>query len=1015
MRNQTAAVVDESSGISECLDRLAARKREGRPVSTYRLQMHGGFGFETARKLIPYLHDLGISHCYSSPILKARTGSLHGYDITDHNQFNPEIGSEQEFERWVATLKEHGMGLVLDIVPNHMGVGHGTNPWWQDVLEHGRASPYADFFDIDWNPIKPELRNKVLLPILGEPYGEELEQGRIRLHYEQGRFFLTYYDRSLPLDPQTIPIIFEGLGDLHKRGSQGSHPDPAQLWELEDILHRLQALPSHDSTDPRVAEQRRMDARQLLHQLQSLVQGSEAAREIVAGAVSAANGQPGNSRSFDTLHHLLERQAYRLALWRVSAEEINYRRFFDINDLVGLRMENPQVFAATHRLIRQLLANGSISGLRVDHPDGLFNPRQYFTRVQMLYAASQCCGPDSSGPVAENGIEQTVQEIFSQHDWIHRQAPLYVALEKILEPGEELPQEWPVDGTSGYDFAHAVNGIFVDRRNVRSFTNLYRRFIDGGVDPDQLVYESKKLIMNSALASEVTVLSHRLDEISSKDRRARDFTRKALADAIRETIACFPVYRTYIDERGDLTDRDRGYIVEAIVRAKRRNPSTPAAVYDFLRDILLLKTPDPNNHRTDAYRDRLYFTLKFQQLTGPVMAKGMEDTVCYVYNRLVSLNEVGGSPKQFGISVDDFHHENLQRAENWPNSMLATSTHDTKRSEDVRARLNILSEMPREWSAEVMRWRRMNRARKRVLGDGRSVPDHNEEYLLYQTLVGTWPWSGAGADEHQSYVRRMQAYMNKAVHEAKVNLSWINPNPEYSAALEEFIARILQHHAHGRPNVFLQSMEQFASRIALYGAMNSLSQTVLKITSPGVPDIYQGNELWDFSLVDPDNRRPVDFETRKRLLSGLKSVGSAEPLRLCQELLSEYPDGRIKLWTTMRALCFRRNHPDLFRRGTYVPLYASGERQEHMVAFSRSRDSEVAIVAVPRLIYRLCGGELRPPLGDLWGNTELLAPPGAGKRLENIFTGEIHEVSARHTLSCRELFGRFPVALLAGY
>ncbi len=1014
MRNQPAAVVDESSGISECLDRLAARKRESRPISLYRLQMHGGFGFEAARQLVPYLQALGISHCYASPILKARVGSLHGYDITDHNQINPEIGSEEEFERWVASLKEHGMGLVLDIVPNHMGVGHGTNPWWQDVLEHGRASPYADFFDIDWNPIKPELRNKVLLPILGKPYGEELEQGCFRLHYEHGKFFVTYYDRPLPLDPQTVPAIFEPLGDLRPRLGQAGHPDPAQIWELEDILHRLQGLPLHDCTDPRIAEQRRRDAGQLLRQLDSLAQGSEGVRKTVGEAVALANGQPGNSRSFDVLHHLLERQAYRLALWRVSAEEINYRRFFDINDLVGLRMENPQVFAATHKLIRRLLGKGSISGLRVDHPDGLFNPRQYFTRVQMLYAASQCCGPEPSGSVAENGIEQSVQEIFGQHDWIHRQAPLYVAVEKILQPGEDLPEEWPVDGTSGYDFTHAVNGIFIDQRNLRSFTNLYRRFIGGGVDPDQLVYESKKLIMNSALSSEVTVLSHMLDDISSKDRRARDFTRKALTDAIRETIACFPVYRTYIDERGEITERDHSYIVEAIVRAKRRNPSTPGAVYDFLRDILLLKTPDSDNHWTDAYRDRLYFTLKFQQLTGPVMAKGLEDTVCYIYNRLVSLNEVGGSPREFGISVDDFHRKNLHRAENWTYSMLATSTHDTKRSEDVRARVNVLSELPREWSAEAMRWRRMNRARKRVLGDGRSVPDANEEYLLYQTLVGTWPWPGAGAQEHESYVRRIQAYMNKAVHEAKVNLSWINPNPEYTAALEEFIARILQRHAHGRPNLFLQSIERFASRVGFYGAMNSLSQTVLKVASPGVPDIYQGNELWDFSLVDPDNRRPVDFESRRRLLEELKSAGPGEMLRLCDELVQEYRDGRIKLWATMRALRFRRDHPDLFRHSAYIPLYASGERQEDLIAFARSTDSELAIVAVPRLVYRLCGGELRPPLGDVWGNTELLAPPGAGKRLENIFTGEILEVSARHTLSCRELFSRFPVVLLAG-
>ena len=1005
MRASPAPVVLEVSGLSECLDRLAANPHANRPLGTYRLQFHRDFRFEDARHLVPYLHQLGITHCYSSPILRARPGSRHGYDIEDHNQINPEIGTLEEFHAFVAELKSHDMGLVLDIVPNHMGVGHGSNPWWQDVLQNGRSSKYAGFFDIDWEPFKTELRDKVLLPLLGEPYGEALEQGLIRLEYREGRFFVTYYDKRLPVDPQTIPLIFKSLGDLRSR----FNGDAAQSHELEEVLRSLRMLPPHNTVDPALVRQRQEQVAEVTRQLSELIERSPLVRQIVDEALRAMNGKPGDDRSFDPLHQLLEAQAYRLALWRVSAEEINYRRFFDINDLVGLRMENPEVFAATHKLIRQLLANGSVEGLRIDHPDGLFNPRQYLTRLQMLYAASQCCGPEPHPPLAENGIEVRVQETFGRHDWLGR-APLYVVGEKILEPGEELPQEWPLDGTSGYDFLNQVNGIFIDRRNARALTNVYRRFTGGALDADQLIYESKKQIMQTALASEVTVLTHMLDEISSTDRKARDFTRKALSDAIRETIACFPVYRTYIDERGEITDRDRAYIGEAIARAKRRNTASAWAVFDFLRDILLLGNGGADRW-TEGYRKRLHVTLKFQQLSGPVMAKGLEDTVCYVYNRLISLNEVGGSPKQFGISVDDFHRANLRRAERWPFSLLATSSHDTKRSEDVRARIDVLSEMPKQWSSEVLHWRRLNRARKRPLADGRTVPDLNEEYLLYQTLVGSFPFDFSA--EREDYTRRIRDYMFKAVHEAKVNLSWINPNQEYSDALQGFVERVLSLPLHGRHNQFLERLEKFASAIAFFGAMNSLAQVLLKITSPGVPDLYQGTELWDFSLVDPDNRRAVNFELRCKLLAELEASARSAPLPdLCEELARTYQDGRIKLWATSRALNFRREHASLFRTGSYMPLFASGEKQEHVCAFARSEGHEAALVAVPRLPYELSGGEQRSPTGEIWGNTELSAPQGASI-LRDVFTGKEFQPSARGTVLCRELFAHFPLALLA--
>jgi (1->4)-alpha-D-glucan 1-alpha-D-glucosylmutase len=1006
-------VVSDNAGLSECLDRLAAEKRYNRPGALYRLQFHAGFRFEDARRLVPYLHALGVTHCYASPILKARAQSKHGYDIIDHNEVNPEIGTEEEFRALVRELRARQMGLVLDIVPNHMGVGYGGNPWWQDVLENGRASEYAEFFDIDWEPVKAELRNKLLIPILGDAYGEELEQGRIRLNQENGRFFLTYYDKVLPVDPQTIPMIFETLGDLRTQAPEIT-PSDAERSELENVLFNLRQLPRHDVAEAELAQRRRREIPELKQRLRELLERSGKVRALVAEAVRRANGEPGNARSFDALHRLLEAQAYRLAYWRVSAHEINYRRFFDINDLIGLRMENPQVFAATHRLLRRLLAEGSISGLRLDHPDGLLNPVQYFTRLQMLYAASQCSGPDPQPPLADNGIEIPVQEIFAQHDWIHEQAPLYVLVEKILEPGEELPQNWPVDGTVGYDFLRLVNGIFIDKRSERAFSNIYRRFIGGPVDLETLIYESKKKIMLSALSSEVTVLSHMLEEISSTDRRARDFTRPLLTDAIREAIACFPVYRTYIDERGNVSERDRMYIEVAVGRAKRRNPATSGLLFNWLRDILLLQTREFAG--PEWHRQRLRFTLKFQQLTGPVMAKGLEDTVCYVYNRLVSLNDVGCTPAEFGITVDEFHRGNRERLKRWPFSLLTTSTHDTKRSEDVRARINVLSEMPKLWSAQVMRWRRLNRGRKKALGDGRVVPDFNEEYLLYQVLVGAWPLELGSKSDREHFLSRIRQYMNKAVHEAKVNLSWVNQDPEYVAALEAFVTRILQPGTASRPNLFLQDLERFVPAVAFFGAMNSLSQTLLKITAPGVADMYQGTELWDFSLVDPDNRREVDFELRRRRLEELShraNEGESSLLpRLCEELLENWRDGRIKLWTTLRALNFRRARAPLFRSGSYLPLPGAVEKEEHIVAFAREYKGSAVVAAVPRLSYELMSGQMRPPIADAWGNAELVLPPGYTEFV-NVFTGEMLASSNGRTLLGREVFAHFPVALLA--
>ncbi len=1009
MARNSPVLTKQPFGLSHCLERLAAEKHNAVPFSTYRLQLNNSFHFTDARKLVPYLCKLGISHCYSSPILKARAGSQHGYDIIDHNQLNPEIGTEEEFRALVAELKARGMGLVLDTVPNHMGVGHGSNPWWQDVLQNGRASAYADFFDIEWDPVKPELRSKVLIPILGEPYGTELENGRIKVHFEFNGFVVQYFDKILPTDPQTIPLIFASARDLLP--ANGEKPGPA-LAELTALINALGRLPGNYVTDPDQARRRRREMPPLLDQLRRLAADSSDVRSQIDHAVQALNGIPGDSRSFDALHDFLEAQVYRLAFWRVSGEEINYRRFFDINDLVGLRMEDPRVFAETHKLIRKFLGENLISGLRIDHPDGLLNPSQYFVRLQRLHAASQCLGSSPEAPLADDGIEMAIHETFGKRSGSNQPAPLYLLVEKILEPGENLPDFWPVDGSVGYDFANLVNGILIDHRNERFFTNFYQRVIGGSIRVDKLIYESKKLIMHRALASEVNVLIHMLNEISSQDRRARDFTRSVLRDAIRETIACFPVYRTYIDERGNVSDHDRRYIRQAIACAKRMNDGLADAVFDFLQSILLLEDAD-GDATIYGYRKPLYFTLKFQQLTGPVMAKGLEDTACYVYNRFLSVNEVGGSPGKFGITLPDFHQANRARAEGWPDSMLATSTHDTKRSEDVRARLDVLSEMPNSWAAQVMKWRRINRNRKPELSDGRTVPDDNEEYFLYQTLVGAWPLSMESEHERAEFVGRIQQYMEKVVHESKVNVSWLNPNPEYVAGMNEFLEKILSPSYRGKNNLFWESLQKFLPPVIYFGALNALSQTLLKLTLPGVPDIYQGQEMWDFSLVDPDNRRPVDFGLRARALDGLhQRAQSGDLVALCQELLHDCRDGRIKLWVTTQALNFRRDHRELFQRGSYVPLEVAKGREEHVVAFARIHQGDTAIIAAPRLSYTLMRGKEEAPTGAVWGDSELSLPPEAGgQQFRNIFTGEV--LSVGQAILCRELFASFPVALLA--
>jgi (1->4)-alpha-D-glucan 1-alpha-D-glucosylmutase len=978
------------------------------PAATYRLQLHRGFDFQDARRLLPYLDALGISDVYASPYLRARTDSSHGYDVTDHSMLNPALGSAADYAAFTAELRRRGLGQVLDVVPNHMGIGEASNAWWMDVLENGPSSYYAGFFDIHWHPsVQPALEDKVLLPILGDQYGRILEKGELRLTYEAGAFFLNYWENKLPLAPASyIPILEHELGALTARlGEEDAH-----VLELQSILTALRHLPPRGARErARILEKRR-EKEIVKRRLAALVAASPEVQAAIAAALTALNGRSGDPRSFDALDRILDDQAYRLAFWRVAAEEINYRRFFDVNQLAALRMEDPQVFAETHRLILRLVAEGHATGLRIDHPDGLLDPAGYFRRLQearFLQLSAEALGeeppPELRGALLaafRAEVAATPPETRTAGGHPTLACPLFLVAEKILAREEPLPPDWLVHGTTGYEFANAATGLLVDTGAARAFTNLYSGFTEQRTRYADLVNSSKKMIMLVSLASEINTLAHGLDELSERNRWYRDFTLNSLTFAIREVIASLPVYRTYLNcETERAAPRDRAYIEAAVRDARRRNPRTAAEIFDFLRDILLLKYPE--NVDEAGRNAQCDFVLKFQQTSGPVMAKGVEDTAFYIYNRLVALNEVGGEPDRFGTPLAEFDRFNAERAARTPYALLATSTHDTKRSEDVRARMSVLSELPREWRVALARWHRLNRRHKATLEEG-EAPTRNDEYLLYQTLLGAWPLEEMDAAAYASFVRRLQAYMLKATKEAKANTSWVNSNEAYDRAVADFVAAILRR---GR-NPFLKDFLPFERRIRRYGLFNALSQTLLKLTSPGVPDIYQGNEVWDFSLVDPDNRRPVDFERRAALLRALQRRRPSPSL--ARELVGTLEDGRIKLHVTQAALAARRANPELFTCGAYVPLPAAGARAENVCAFRREHAGRRALVVAPRFYTRLAG-EGAEPLGALaWADTTLEAPDG---RYRDAFTGERLRVRGG-SVALAELCAHFPVALL---
>ncbi|MGA2879789.1 MAG: malto-oligosyltrehalose synthase [Bryobacteraceae bacterium] len=968
------------------------KRRETQPVytpsATYRLQFNKAFTFEDAAGLVEYLDDLGITDIYASPFLMARPGSVHGYDVTDQSRFNPEIGDEASFVRLSEALQRRKMGLIADVVPNHMCITHPSNLWWWDVLENGPSSPFARYFDIDWHPPKQELVNKVLLPTLGDQYGRVLENQEIQIVYADGQFHASVYDTPLPLAPRTWTMILEpAVSRLREKlGAENEH-----VAEMESIVTSLSHLAGPTETDDAKIRERQREKEIVKRRLSSLLEASTEAKASIDASLVELNGRSGEPGSFDRLERLLESEAYRLSFWRVAMDEINYRRFFDINDLAAIRVEDPEVFSAVHALIFALVRQGHIRGLRVDHPDGLFEPEKYF---RFLQDACKAWSAALNGHAKQDNPNGT----------------FYIVAEKILNGNEPLRAEWAVEGTTGYGFLNLVNGLFVDHSKERAFQQLYRRFTGWTAAFDDLVSDSKRLILQVAMSSELNVLARRLDHISEQHRWSRDFTLESLRDGLREVLAAFPVYRTYVaSDQNEVDAQDRRQVNIASRQAKLRNPAISKSVFDFIQNVLLLEHPKGVD---DAQRaERKLFAMRFQQLSAPVMAKGVEDTAFYRYYPLASLNEVGGDPAHFGVSVNAFHRRNLIRRELWPNSMSASSTHDTKRGEDVRARMNVLSETPGEWYRAIRRWRELNRSAKTRVDD-RHAPDANEEYLLYQTLVGTWPLYPMNAEEHEAYIRRIDGYMQKALHEAKVHTSWVNPNGEYEKAVTKFVERVLEL---SPGNVFLQELRQFQGPIAKAGMWNSVAQLVLKIASPGVPDFYQGNDLWAFDLVDPDNRRAVNYDLRRQMLKSLQEQTERDRAALVDRLRENLCDGAIKLYVTSEALRFRRDHRDLFAQGSYTALAAEGSRDRHVVAFSRATENQTLIAVTGRFFLKLCNSHNKP-FGDVWGNTTVELPKKAAHRtFHDIVTGETLTAEQREGglfLPVSKVFSHCPVALL---
>lgn len=948
------------------------------PRATYRLQFNRYFTFKQALELVQYFRELGISDLYASPIFKSKPGSLHGYDILDSNQINPEIGSEEELQQLAEKLRRNGMGLIIDIVPNHMCIANG-NKWWNDVLENGPSSAYAQHFNIVWNPPKIELKNKILLPVLDQQYGKVIEQEGLKVIYSEGAFFVEYDSRRFPLTPNTWPEILAPAVEKLKGLLEESDP---YLLELESILTALSHLPTMIETDPEKCKERQLEKEMIKKRLKCLMEKASLIEGAIQESMQTLNGHQEDLRSFDRLEELLRNQAYRLSFWCVTNDEINYKRFFDINELVSMQVENDSVFEDMHVLTLKIVAQGWVTGLRIDHVDGLFDPEHYFVRLQ-----SRC-----------TEVRGAVEKLAD---------PFYIVAEKILIGEEKLCPSWPINGTTGYDFLNLVNGLFVLPENREEFHAIYDQFIRRYEEMGEVIYNSKKLILVSSMSSELHILARHLEEVSEQHRWSRDYTLEGLRVALREIIACFPAYRSYIRLTDDqVKEEDRRIIITAIGFAKRANPAGDLSIFDFIQSVLLLQ--DPPGLTEEQMTFRRQFVVRFQQLTGPVAAKGMEDTAFYRYYPLASLNEVGMDPAQFGTHRIDFHTKNQERQRNWPHTLLATFTHDTKRSEDVRARLNVLSENPEAWQQALQRWHQLNKHLKLSLDD-RKIPDHNEEYLLYQTLIGSWPLDEMDANHRVYYIDRMKQYMLKALKEAKIHTSWVNPNELYEKGIQEFINKILNP---TEDNLFLRDFSQFIKPIIKAGLLNSLSQNVLKMTCPGIPDFYQGSELWEFTLVDPDNRYPVDYSNRRHLLEIVREKAEQNREIFVSRLIGAPEDGLIKLYLTFQLLNLRKRAFMLFQEGDYHPIESFGKKAHQVVAFSRSWEQEHLLVAVGRFYTQLTNPTITPPIGPIWEDSYLAIDPHLVGHYRDVLSGQIVKIEADCQLPLSNAFAFLPFCVL---
>ncbi len=924
------------------------------PAATYRIQFNPAFDFNAAKLIVPYLVELGISDLYASPIFQARNGSTHGYDVVDPNQINIELGGIDKFEELIQEIQKYNLGFLQDIVPNHMAFNR-QNHVLMDVLENGSDSQYKDYFDINWEHRYEDIRGRVLAPFLGKFCGDCLESGELQLQYEQQGLTINYYDLKFPIRIESYTSVFSyNLGQLrHKLGR--NHPS---FVKLLGVLYALKYVPSGEEGMERydqIAFIKRM--------LWELWTEHPEVKDFIAENISIFNGTPGKPESFNLLENLLSEQFFRLSYWKVGNEELNYRRFFTVNDLISVRMEDEGVFNQNHALIFQLIKEKKITGLRIDHIDGLFDPFQYLQRLRA------------------------------------KEDEIYIVVEKILEQHEDLPTNWPVQGTTGYDFLTHINGVFCQQSTQDKFDIVYKRFLGMPMSYQELVDEKKRLIISKHLMGDIDNLANLLKRFSMRYRYASDFTIYALKGALVEIMAVFPIYRTYVNHEG-MSRTDRECIKEVMAKAKEKTPIFLNEFF-FIEKFLLLEFAE---HLTEEEKEQWrYFVMRLQQFTGPLMAKGVEDTGMYVYNRLLSLNDVGSNPDKFGISIDEFHTFNQHRVAYWPHGMNTTATHDTKRSEDVRARLNVLSEIPGEWDSNLKKWQEINGGNKESIDD-LNVPDANDEYFFYQTLIGAFPFDES---EYPTFVERVEQYIIKAIREAKVHTAWLKPDTNYEDAFIKFASSVLKK---SKKNEFLSAFRPFQQKVQFYGIFNSLSQTLLKITSPGVPDIYQGTELWDLSLVDPDNRRPVDFEKRISIIKDIKKRIAKDSLGLIDELLKTKEDGRIKLFLTYRALQTRQKYLELFQRGDYQKLAVMGSLKEHIVPFARHWGDTMAIAIIPRFLTSLIKpGEY--PFGEqVWHETRIALPPGASSVWYDAITGE--KMIVEDTIWIRDVLQHFPVALL---